>query len=133
MSSKVGGAPVDYRHSDPANPYGSTIRWPERAEEAGRPSRSAGARVILFQGKLLAYMGRTRETLLTFFSDEQPMRNDEIETLLEVLTESTSVGDVLFINKIDGQSANEHWLQEVMTQRGFRASRTGLMYKPAYT
>jgi ATP-dependent Lhr-like helicase len=34
--------------TDPANPYGSSVAWPENP--AGRPERRAGARVILFDG-----------------------------------------------------------------------------------
>ena len=36
--------------ADPANPYGAALPWPDHP--AGRPSRSAGAQVILLAGRL---------------------------------------------------------------------------------
>ena len=44
--------------TDPANPYGTVIRWPETPAEAARLQRAAGARVILADGELLGYISR---------------------------------------------------------------------------
>ena len=42
--------------TDPANPYGSILPWPEAGsrQEAARPTRSVGARVILVDGQAAA-------------------------------------------------------------------------------
>jgi ATP-dependent Lhr-like helicase len=51
--------------TDPANPYGAALPWPER--EAGhRPGRKAGALVVLVAGTLGLYVERGGRTLLTF-------------------------------------------------------------------
>src|SRR6185436_11174826 len=44
--------------TDPANPYGAALAWPERPAEDGaasaRPQRAAGASVVLVDGALVA-------------------------------------------------------------------------------
>jgi len=62
--------------TDPANPYGAALPWPERvaAEEGGtghRPGRKAGAMVVLVDGALVLYVERGGRTLLTFADDER--------------------------------------------------------------
>ena len=65
--------------TDPANPYGAALPWPERvAVETGedktagaghRPGRKAGALVVLVDGSLAVYVERGGRTLLTFSED----------------------------------------------------------------
>jgi ATP-dependent Lhr-like helicase len=59
--------------TDPANPYGAALAWPERPErpegvEGGghRPGRKAGALVVLVDGALSLYVERGGKTLLTW-------------------------------------------------------------------
>src|SRR5690606_29748325 len=42
--------------TDPANPYGVCLSWPEH--DSARPTRSPGCHVVLRQGCLLAYSSR---------------------------------------------------------------------------
>jgi ATP-dependent Lhr-like helicase len=73
--------------TDPANPYGAALPWPERfsADTVGggsngagpgglssaghRPGRKAGALVVLVDGDLAVYVERGGRTLLTFTDD----------------------------------------------------------------
>jgi ATP-dependent Lhr-like helicase len=48
---------------DPAQPYGAALRWPETA---GRPSRTAGAHVLLADGEPVAFLERGGRALTTF-------------------------------------------------------------------
>jgi ATP-dependent Lhr-like helicase len=50
--------------ADPANPYGAGLPWPE--SRFGQPSRSAGAYVVLLDGRLAAFVERGGRRLLTF-------------------------------------------------------------------
>ncbi|MFS3130486.1 ATP-dependent helicase [Nocardioides sp. Bht2] len=53
--------------TDPANPYGAALEWPNRDDSAGhRPGRKAGALVVLVDGALAMYVERGGRTLLTF-------------------------------------------------------------------
>lgn len=62
--------------TDPANPYGATLPWPEPVSWAAdakasrhRPGRKAGACVVLVDGELVLYLERGGRTLLPFSSD----------------------------------------------------------------
>jgi ATP-dependent Lhr-like helicase len=61
--------------TDPANPYGAALPWPTPAvASAPKPMRSAGARVILVDGALVAFVRGDRD-LATFLPDEEPARS----------------------------------------------------------
>jgi ATP-dependent Lhr-like helicase len=49
--------------TDPAQPYGAAIAWPETA---GRPARAAGAAVVLRDGVPLAWFDRRSGHVVTF-------------------------------------------------------------------
>ncbi len=56
-------APVVLAATDPAQPYGAALDWPE---SPGRPSRTAGAVVVLRSGVPLAWFDRRSSHLVTF-------------------------------------------------------------------
>ena len=49
--------------TDPAQPYGAALSWPE---SVGRPARAAGAHVVLIDGSVAAYLERGGHTAATF-------------------------------------------------------------------
>ncbi|MGH8977313.1 MAG: Lhr family helicase, partial [Acidimicrobiia bacterium] len=49
--------------TDPAQPYGAALAWPD---STGRPARAAGAHVVLVDGAPAAYVERGGKRLLTF-------------------------------------------------------------------
>jgi ATP-dependent helicase Lhr and Lhr-like helicase len=56
-------APLVLAATDPAQPYGSTLSWPD---SLGRPARSAGALVVLSQGHPLVWFDPRSHHLVTF-------------------------------------------------------------------
>ena len=52
--------------TDPAQPYGAALAWPDGP---GRPARQAGAFVVLVDGALAAFLERGARSLLTFGVD----------------------------------------------------------------
>ena len=56
-------APVVLAATDPAQPYGAALAWPE---SAGRPARTAAALVVLRDGVPLAWFDRRSHHLVTF-------------------------------------------------------------------
>jgi ATP-dependent Lhr-like helicase len=58
--------------TDPANPYGAALPWPDR--EGARPMRAAGTHVVLVDGALGAYLGRGEKEIRTFVPAEEPQR-----------------------------------------------------------
>jgi ATP-dependent Lhr-like helicase len=72
--------------TDPANPYGALLPWPAfgretRADELRSPSTSlraarvAGARVVLVDGRLVAWIGRGDRQLLVALPPDDPDRS----------------------------------------------------------
>jgi ATP-dependent Lhr-like helicase len=57
--------------TDPANPYGAALPWPEAA---GRAQRAAGVHVALVDGQLAAYIQRGEKDLAPVLPDEDPTR-----------------------------------------------------------
>jgi ATP-dependent Lhr-like helicase len=61
---------VTLASTDPANPFGAALPWPERETAGGhRPGRKAGALVVLVDGALTLYVERGGKTLLTWTDD----------------------------------------------------------------
>ncbi len=55
--------------ADPAQPYGAALSWPERPGGSARPSRSAGAFVVIVDGACAAFLERGGKALITFRPD----------------------------------------------------------------
>ncbi len=60
------GAALVLAAADPAQPYGAALPWPVGP---GRPSRAAGAYVVLVEGALAAFLERGARSLSTFDLD----------------------------------------------------------------
>jgi len=52
--------------ADPAQPFGALLPWPKAAADSARPRRAAGARVLLIDGALAAWLDRAGRKLWTF-------------------------------------------------------------------
>ena len=52
--------------TDPANPYGMALPWPDAPEISHRPGRKAGALVVLVDGVLVWFLERGGRSLLSF-------------------------------------------------------------------
>jgi ATP-dependent Lhr-like helicase len=92
--------------TDPANPYGAALPWPER--EAGhRPGRKAGALVVLVDGALGLYVERGGKSLLTFDPEDGRRSGEEVLTAaIESLGTAVRRGALgrLTVEKADGAS-----------------------------
>jgi ATP-dependent helicase Lhr and Lhr-like helicase len=113
--------------TDPANPYGSTIKWPER--EGGGPTRSAGALVVLVDGFLAAYLRRGEREALLFAPEEEPQRSRLIRTAARALAE-LSAPRGMFLSEIDGAPATTHRAAPLFVEAGFAITAMGLQRRP---
>jgi ATP-dependent Lhr-like helicase len=111
--------------TDPANPYGASLAWPEGEP---RPQRSAGAQVVIYDGKLVAYLGRSDRALATFLAEEEPLRSRHLTALTQALAELVRPGrrTALLIASIDRQSASSSPLASAFIAAGFTPSSAGL-------
>lgn len=111
--------------TDPANPYGAALPWPDTTPGAGghRPGRKPGALVCLVEGELVAFVERGGKTVLTF-SDDVPA----LEAMAAALADIVRAGRVarLTIDSIDGVTALRSDLQRVLVGAGFATTPRGL-------
>ncbi|WP_205473535.1 ATP-dependent helicase [Nocardioides sp. SYSU D00038] len=122
--------------TDPANPYGAALPWPERpqsaAEGAGhRPGRKAGAMVVLVDGVLTLYVERGGRTLLTWGDD--PDLLGPAATALAAAAGRGSLGR-LTVEKADGEQllgSGSTPLREALQAAGFVSTPRGLRLRAA--
>ncbi|MBA3948923.1 MAG: DEAD/DEAH box helicase, partial [Acidobacteria bacterium] len=99
--------------ADPANPYGTLLKWPGGRAEPGRgPSRSVGAHVILINGSAAAWIGRGRQ-LLVWLPEDEPQRSAFAEAIASRLA-----ADVALVDEINGAPAEEHALYAYLARAG---------------
>jgi ATP-dependent Lhr-like helicase len=113
--------------TDPANPYGSTVKWPER--EGGGPTRTAGALVVLVDGFLAAYLRRGERELLLFARDEEPHRSRLIRAAARALAD-LSAPRGMFLSEIDGAPATTHRAAPLFVEAGFAMTAMGVQRRP---
>jgi ATP-dependent Lhr-like helicase len=108
--------------TDPANPYGGVLPWPEVEET--RLARDAGAYVLLMDGGLVGYLDKGRRGLTLF--DVTPERFGEI---------SRSLADVanrhrrLTLVTVNGEPASASRLAAPLSEWGFATAPRGLTYR----
>jgi ATP-dependent Lhr-like helicase len=114
--------------TDPANPYGAALPWPERpAEDDGKrghqPARKAGALVVLVGGRCALYIERGGRTLLSF-SDEPAMLQPAADALALAVRDG-ALGK-LSVERADGSPVVASPLGEALEAAGFRPTPRGL-------
>ncbi|MFN2238965.1 MAG: DEAD/DEAH box helicase [Thermoanaerobaculia bacterium] len=112
--------------TDPANPWGTIFRWPER--EAGGPTRSAGTSVMLVDGRLVAHLGRGERQIRTFLPPDEPDRGRAARAIARTLASRVTSGErkAILVEAIDGTSAPLHPLAEALKGAGFQQTPLGL-------
>jgi ATP-dependent Lhr-like helicase len=123
----TGPSAVVLAASDPANPYGAALPWPERAAEAGghKPGRKAGALVVLVEGRLSLYVERGGKTLLSWTDDTTVLQ--AAADALALAVREGALGR-LTVEKADGGSVlgSDHPLAAALSSAGFHATPRGL-------
>jgi ATP-dependent Lhr-like helicase len=110
--------------TDPANPYGGALPWPDRDAEGGhKPGRKAGALVVLVDGALVLYVERGGKTLLSFRDDETCL-GPAVDALALAVRDG-ALGR-LTVTKADGEAALTSPLGLALEAAGFRPTPRGL-------
>jgi ATP-dependent Lhr-like helicase len=119
--------------TDPANPYGAALAWPERpgatAQPAGaqspghRPGRKAGALVVLVDGDLVVYVERGGRTLLSFADDPAVL-----QPAADALALAVHAGQLgrLQVERADGAPVADSPLAAALAAAGFHPTPRGL-------
>jgi ATP-dependent Lhr-like helicase len=119
--------------TDPANPYGAILKWPAPdgvEAPAGRgPTRSAGAMVVIANGRLGAWLARGRQLLLTFLPEAEPERGTVARAVAGALADVARTGEGrhggLLVTEINGLTAATHPIAPYLVDAGFVASARG--------
>ncbi|MGV0816055.1 ATP-dependent helicase [Mycolicibacterium boenickei] len=117
--------------TDPANPYGAALAWPDRGgDDTHRPGRKAGALVALVDGQLVWFLERGGRSLLSFGADADTQR-----AAAGALAELVSTGRMpsLLVERINGVAvldpgvdADRAAVQDALTGAGFARTPRGL-------
>ncbi len=115
---------------DPANPYGALLPWPEpRAADGGRPSRRAGALVLLWRGELALYLESGGKALISFAA----VSGDDLAAAMRAgmpLVTRLARRRALRLETADGAPARSSPLAPLLIASGFRPEQRGLAFEP---
>ncbi|MFP5416555.1 MAG: ATP-dependent helicase [Actinomycetes bacterium] len=102
--------------SDPANPFGAALPWPDSGDH--RPGRKAGALVVLDAGRLVAWLERGGRTALTWSIEPDALAS--AASALAGLVRSGRLA-ALTIEKVDGVAAlgSDHPFVAALLGAGF--------------
>ncbi|MFV0463641.1 MAG: ATP-dependent helicase [Nostocoides sp.] len=119
--------------TDPANPWGAALPWPDRSVDAAapaavrghQPGRKSGALVVLLDGQLVLYVERGGRSVLTFTDDPTNLR-----AAADALASAVRDGGLgrLTVERTDGDPVlgSSHPLAIALTGAGFHATPRGL-------
>ncbi|MEO7589276.1 MAG: ATP-dependent helicase [Arachnia sp.] len=119
---------------DPANPYGSVLPWP--SHDTARPSRAAGALVVVADGVCLAHVSRGGRQLTLFqpTSPQSPTREELAALVVRALQAAAQQGRMgrVRIEEVDGQRVAATGLLESMRGAGARVSPQGVVIEAGH-
>lgn len=105
--------------TDPAQPYGATLAWPETG---GNPARAAGAHVVLLDGRPLVFLDRAGRSLTTFEGAAENLIWIEALRGLEAITK-------LELSKINGESWTDSDFTQILLDAGAKAGYRGPLFR----
>ena len=129
--------------SDPANPYGTMLKWPGRDNQSSEigalhvsapqtetrgPTRTVGAQLVLINGTLAAYLSRGARQILVYLPEEEPQRSTIGRPLAaHLITMARTEG--FLIGEINGVDAAAHPFAPYLVEAGFIPSARGYMVR----
>ena len=115
-------APVVLAATDPAQPYGAALAWPE---SPGRPARAAGAHVVLADGWPLVMLERGGRSLATFAGAQST--DAWIEAIIGLVKDGRL--RKLEIAKVDGVAVRDTPWAARLEAAGFTSAYRGMLYR----
>ena len=108
--------------TDPANPYGSVLPWPNR--ENLRLARDAGAYVVVRNGELIGYLDKSRRGL-TLFDPDPSIYGEVSRAIAEVAARHRR----LTLVTVNGSAAPRSPLAPTLAEWGFATAPRGLTFR----
>jgi len=117
--------------TDPANPFGAALPWPDplvgkSGPHRHTPKRAAGAHVVLRDGRLVVFVERGGRSLVTFTAEE-----DDLAAAAQALAGLVATGrvDRFAITRIDGQESLDAPVTASLRAAGFTDHPRGLILR----
>jgi ATP-dependent Lhr-like helicase len=128
--------------TDPANPYGVLIPWPVRlgdddkqssSPRSGQATRTAGARVVIVNGRPAAWIGRGDRQLIVSLPDDEPERSRVgramAKELVAIAHRAPEGRRGWLIQEINGKPAVEDRSSQYLLESGFASTAMGLQLR----
>lgn len=114
--------------TDPANPYGAIVRWPE---SKAMLSRSVGAQVILVNGLMACYISRGEKQLYLFLPEDEPQRSIVARAVAKTLAALVHEGGrrALLIAEVNEEPATRSAITPFLVEEGFVGTAMGLQLR----
>ncbi|HEX6086487.1 MAG TPA: DEAD/DEAH box helicase [Thermoanaerobaculia bacterium] len=114
--------------TDPANPYGAIVKWPESNWTL---SRSVGAEVILVNGIMACYVSRGEKQFYVFLPDHEPARSTIAREIAKTLAALVHEGGrrALLVNEVNDEPASRSVLAPFLAEAGFVATAMGMQLR----
>jgi ATP-dependent Lhr-like helicase len=118
--------------TDPANPYGAIVKWPESQWTL---SRSVGANVILVNGLMACYISRGEKQLMIFLPEDEPVRSTVAREVARALALLVRDGTrrALLIAEINDEPASRSPLGPFLVEEGFAVTAMGYQMRAEVT
>jgi ATP-dependent Lhr-like helicase len=113
--------------TDPAQPYGVLLEWPEPCHDGARPRRAVGAAVVIVDGRPGLFVDRGGRRLRSFKSETTEEGDLRFERALCALaSDGARLGRPhLCIEEIDGEKARSSRFADAFVRAGFRVGYRG--------
>jgi ATP-dependent Lhr-like helicase len=120
--------------TDPANPYGVLMPWPMTAAADSRgATRTAGARVIIVNGRAAAWISRGDRQLIVCVPDDEPERSRigraMARELVAIAQRAPEGRRGWLVEEINGKPAIEDPAGQYLLQAGFTSTAMGLQLR----
>jgi len=123
--------------TDPANPYGTLLRWPSLDGGPARgPSRTAGSQVVLVDGALAAFLARGGRQAWVWLPEVEPDRGRVARAVASALGAIAGRGLLerrggMLLEEVNGVPAAESPLARHLPEAGFTPSSLGFHLRRA--
>lgn len=113
--------------TDPAQPYGVLLEWPEVCHDGARPRRAVGTAVVLVDGRPGLFVDHGGRRLRTFKAETTEEGDLRFERALRALaSDGARLGRPhLCIEEIDGEKARSSRFADAFVSAGFRVGYRG--------
>jgi ATP-dependent Lhr-like helicase len=116
--------PLVLAATDPAQPYGAALPWPQRTAEQRRPARVRGAYVVLAGAEPVLYVEKGGKGIVTLTEPGDPRLRPSFEALAQFVTANRA--RKLSLERVDGEPVVGSGYEAMLVELGFRSGPSKL-------